>query len=480
MEDDSPTLILNHNGSTNASRCEISARVSGYATPPIGTLNWNTGFAGENSIWSYYNQSTSTNNFLKLDRFDGFIVSLSGFEKMRVNQAGNVGINTTNPTSKLTSFTAISGPITTENLAAVLGVNTSTDTIYANSIGVMGKVSTSNGKAIYGKAITNSGWGGYFDGKGYFSSNVGIGTTSPGEKLTINGNDKYVAAEHSSYKWGASNVIGGKLGVTSANGAAILDMRRWTGSGNNHGTAAITQTNINGAWGLDFKVGAKTTNTVSTVSRMFIDQDGRVGIGTTNPGSKLHVSSGGGANGDCVLLIEADVDNTVETSNPVLRLSQDGGSVTGALSLTANNEMTLYNEFAGKLFLGVGNSPKMTIQTNGNVGIGTTSPSYKLYVSGNGRFTSTVTATNFILSSDKRLKNNIKEVSSNHVDVNWKTFEMNSDKGQSRYGVIAQELEEKHPEFVRTDDEGIKSVAYIDLLIAKIAELEARLEKLEK
>ena len=27
-----------------------------------------------------------------------------------------------------------------------------------------------------------------------------------------------------------------------------------------------------------------------------------------------------------------------------------------------------------------------------------------------GRFTSTVTATNFILSSDKRLKNNIKEV----------------------------------------------------------------------
>ena len=57
---------------------------------------------------------------------------------------------------------------------------------------------------------------------------------------------------------------------------------------------------------------------------------------------------------------------------------------------------------------------------------------------------------------------------------------MNSDKGQSRYGVIAQELEEKHPEFVRTDDEGIKSVAYIDLLIAKIAELEARLEKLEK
>ena len=44
-------------------------------------------------------------------------------------------------------------------------------------------------------------------------------------------------------------------------------------------------------------------------------------------------------------------------------------------------------------------------------------------------------------------------------------------------GVIAQELEIKHPEFVNTDNEGFKSVKYIDLLISKIAELEARLEK---
>ena len=123
------------------------------------------------------------------------------------------------------------------------------------------------------------------------------------------------------------------------------------------------------------------------------------------------------------------------------------------------------------------NTEDVIVVQNSNVGINKANPSYNLDVSGTGYFTSTVTATNFILSSDKRLKNNIKEVSSNHIDVNWKTFEMNSDKGQRRYGVIAQELEEVHPEFVRTDDEGMKSVAYIDLLIAKIAELEARLEK---
>jgi len=88
-----------------------------------------------------------------------------------------------------------------------------------------------------------------------------------------------------------------------------------------------------------------------------------------------------------------------------------------------------------------------------------------------------ITANNFKLRSDERLKTKITNLSSEHIDADWKTFEMKSDKGQKRYGVIAQELEVKNPEFVRTDEEGMKSVAYIDLLIAKIAELEARLEK---
>ena len=97
--------------------------------------------------------------------------------------------------------------------------------------------------------------------------------------------------------------------------------------------------------------------------------------------------------------------------------------------------------------------------------------------SSNAVFSGTVTATNFILSSDKTLKDNIKEIDTSHVDVNWKNFELKSEPGVKRSGVIAQELEENHPEFVRTDKDGLKSVAYIDLLIAKIAELEARLKK---
>ena len=48
-----------------------------------------------------------------------------------------------------------------------------------------------------------------------------------------------------------------------------------------------------------------------------------------------------------------------------------------------------------------------------------------------------------------------------------------------RYGVIAQEVEKIAPELVKTTEYGTKSVAYIDLLIMKIAELEERIKILE-
>jgi hypothetical protein len=92
----------------------------------------------------------------------------------------------------------------------------------------------------------------------------------------------------------------------------------------------------------------------------------------------------------------------------------------------------------------------------------------------------TITAVNFILSSDERLKENIKELEPKKIEANWKSFNAKNNKESYRTGVIAQELEVKHPEFVETNDEGLKSVKYIDLLISKIAELEDRIKKLEE
>jgi hypothetical protein len=103
--------------------------------------------------------------------------------------------------------------------------------------------------------------------------------------------------------------------------------------------------------------------------------------------------------------------------------------------------------------------------------------------------TGTLTAVNFILSSDKRLKNNIKPISdlSMFDNIKFVQFSMKSDTtNRKRLGVIAQDVEKIAPELVYTDDKGMKSVGYTDLLIGLIARqseliksLEKRIEKLE-
>lgn len=49
----------------------------------------------------------------------------------------------------------------------------------------------------------------------------------------------------------------------------------------------------------------------------------------------------------------------------------------------------------------------------------------------------------------------------------------------NKYNVIAQYVEKIAPELVNTDENGIKSVNYLDLIIAKINTLEEKVKLLE-
>ena len=188
---------------------------------------------------------------------------------------------------------------------------------------------------------------------------------------------------------------------------------------------------------------------------------------------------GDGSTGSNQVLMDLNTLGTV-SSRGRFTLS-DAGVLRGYLGITGGDtEVTLLSN--ANLVLDSGSTDDVIITTNSgsNVGIGNTAPAYKLDVTGTGRFTSTVTATNFILSSDERLKENIKDLEPKHIDPNWKSFNIKDSNEGYRVGVIAQELEVNHPEFVETDVDGYKSVKYIDLLISKIAELEERIKKLEK
>ena len=98
--------------------------------------------------------------------------------------------------------------------------------------------------------------------------------------------------------------------------------------------------------------------------------------------------------------------------------------------------------------------------------------------SGNQDINGTLTADNFILSSDIRLKENIQPINNDLLDINYKTFNLKTDENQIRYGVIAQEIEEKYPEFVNEDENGYKSVNYIDLLVKEVSYLKNEIKEI--
>jgi hypothetical protein len=371
--------------------------------------------------------------------------------------------------------------------------------------------------------------------------NVGIGTASPSEKLQVEGK-VYIQGSGQDWNETTPGTTRGSVhfdpGTTTADtgNALTFGASDTPGSPNEGSTAqAGIYTRSDGNYGT--KMYFATTDDYSTGSKtsMMIDYNGNIGIGTTSPGYPLVVNGEIDASGDGylikgygwaylnsseTLLTLGDWDGTEfstcimdENSNEVLRVANGGvgigvtnpsaklqvyrdastlaadlaeatsrASVKIRSSSTDGAHLAISQGASGCTQLQVsstnGTTPRnIKIQPfGGNVGIGTgtANPSDRLVVVGN------VVATNFVLSSDERKKTKIKDLTCNNIDVNWRSFELKQHEGEYRTGVIAQELEQSHPEFVKTDNEGFKSVKYIDLLIAKIAELEARLEKLEK
>ena len=115
----------------------------------------------------------------------------------------------------------------------------------------------------------------------------------------------------------------------------------------------------------------------------------------------LTVSSG--TSGEATLTIISDTDNNDENDNPFLVFTQDGGAINGYMGLTGDANKwpdggTLTGATANglvlgtkgpatstnsQLFLAAGDAIRLAILNNGKVGIGTTTPSQALEVSGN-------------------------------------------------------------------------------------------------
>jgi hypothetical protein len=491
-----------------------------YSSPlAMFSASSGSGFDGHVTIRGYYNTSLTfwndsfgdymTIGYTQLGA-NGFRISpgtsISGTTGLFVeNFTGRVGIGTTAPNYNL----------------HVVGDINFTGTLYQNGLVFSGgggsSVWTTSGSDIY-----------------YNSGNVGIGTTSPIEKLHVYRNT-----------FGESNVHIQAYSDSSGDRAVLYLGTPHHNDPNAQPKCAIIADAI--GWSrADLHFCVETTASNSTLyrasvsnSRMMIDGlTGYVGIGTTVPNYNLHVVgdinftgtlyqnglvfSGGGSSpwttlGSDIYYNSGNVSIGTPLSNGKLYIEPSGSNQTANAIYVYNPNnssgqdailtLQVAGSSAGDAYIAfdingwaswacgvdtsdnhkfkwssdwgdVGVNTKMTLDRySGNLGIGTTSPSYKLDVVGDIYATGNVTA-----YSDVRSKKNLKTIEdpvSKIEKINGYTYEKD---GIAYTGLVAQELLEVLPEAVSGSEELGYGIAYgnmAGIFVEAIKELNSKIKALE-
>ena len=401
---------------------------------------------------------------------------------------GNVGIGTTNPLSKLSvggdgvADTGVYGVGSTNGVygsgyigvygsgdfAGVYGINSGTGSYGYLGYGNYGVYGSGNialygvgsfGGAnclgshhgVYGKDSDSSSygylgfdnWGGYFNGDGYFSGNVGIGTMSPSEKLDVNGNVNI----NSVYKIAGNTV----LSTPGSNTFLGIDAGLSNTAGS-YNTFAGYEAGYSNTTGLDNTFSGNragyynTTGILNTFSGNLAGYSNTAGGYNTFSGSRAgHSNTTGFRN--TFLGYGAGYSNTTGDDNVFLGY-QAGSNETGSNKLYIDNSSTstplIHGDFS----------------TN-RVGIARVATSNAFEVEGTASKTA---AGDWLANSDARIKTDIETVTGalQTLDkVRLVSFKYTDDYraehtsiDERRYlNVIAQEFAEVFPDYVKSSKE---------------------------
>jgi len=306
----------------------------------------------------------------------GSLWAASGNDIYNTN-SGNVGIGTTNPSAPLDIVSSATGGTTIEL------DNTSTGgrnwTLYSsgsgNSFGA-GKFALYDADAASVRMLVDT------------SGNVGIGTTSPSAKLHVVGNTTITGVTYTDI---VQTYSGASIDFRHQDASVVMRVdtaNARVGIGTTSPTfpfslesattgliSRIYNSNANGQ-GLLIRAGATASATrvfqaasSNDTKIMTVNSNGNVGIGTANPSTKLEVISA--ANEEGIAIKDS-------SGNLKYKIRQFGGNSYSTFWDSTNTEKVRITSGGSSFFNG------------GNVGIGTTSPTHKLQVVGNGAFNSTL------------------------------------------------------------------------------------------
>jgi len=252
----------------------------------------------------------------------------------------NLSLNST--TGTIANFTASTANITLGTIPTLTaGTTTSTNDVVTNGTitNLSATTSTFLGAITGSTNVVNIGSGQIYKDA---SGRVGIGTTSPANKLHI--------------------VNSGAGALVLQTTAASSDQTQITFSGTTGDKWAIGNNAATGGTGTNFDI----YDLASSANRLRIDSSGNVGVGTNNPSTP---------SGKCLTIY----DSSIPRLN--LKNSTSGDTSTDGVELYINgSDSVLNNRENGTFAFCTNNQTRLLIDSSGRVGIGTSSPDATLQV----------------------------------------------------------------------------------------------------
>ena len=251
-------------------------------------------------------------------------------------------------TSPIDGVTPVTGDTIYVKSGGGLTLTKPTGVNFIQNIGLVGKVSGGNAGSITVSSIMRSNdvpTPLYID---HTNQRLGIGTTSPTDKLDIAGAVRFT-----------SNVS-----FSSSKAGRIY-------KASNHGLAMHGVTGTENDLAIFSPTGSLRVVVPTGTNNLVLNRDiGNVGIGTATPDTIMEILGA-----DPILTIR-DSDTSTSTANSTLRFAESNAND------TLGNYWDIGLSPINLLNFGFNGSTKATIKSDGNVGIGTTNPSAKLEVNG--------------------------------------------------------------------------------------------------